>query len=692
MSLRALPFVRLLAPFLLGIFLYAWAELPFPPFLWPFFLLYTLALPLILLYRYAWRYRWVAGVLLGGWLLLLGWSRATLHDERRQAGHFSHHLNGQAQWFSGWVYESPGGGTFEKIPLRVDSIDGQAVCGNLLLFVRPDSLYQSPRYGEHLRARVRVLPVQGPQNPDAFDYRRFLHFKNIHYQAFVQPDTLIRAQGNSGTWYWHAAYYCRDQALATLARHFPEEDEYAVASALLLGYKEDLSDELQTAYVNTGSMHALAVSGSHVGMLYAGLLFGLGWLQGRGKRGRWGATLLILAAIWAFTFITGATASVLRASLMFSIFLLGKNLFWREVSVWNVLATSAMLLLWNDPFLLFDAGFQLSYAAVAGMVFFYPRFFRLSPIFKNRIVEEAWKALLLGCAAQLGTLPLALYYFHQFPLYFWLSGWVVMLGGALFMAGGAALIALDWCWPAAAAYLGKALGYMLWGLNWLIRNISKLPGSTLDGIWLNEWAAWLLALALVCGAAAFALRRKRWYWAGMSLLLVLGVARLRRTLDQREQAGLTVYAISKHSLVDIFEGQTVYTFPSTANDKQLRFAAQQHRWAMGARRQIIQDPKQHFSGKKVSMEGAFIKIKDKKVLWINGQMPLPDSLNLPLHALLLSNNPEIELEKILRECRIGIVVFDRSNTRKNCRNWTEICLKMGVPSHDIAEKGAFCLQ
>ena len=352
MSLRALPFVRLLVPFLLGILLDSWAQQPFPQQLWPLFLLYTLALPLALLYRYAWRYRWVAGALLGGWLLLLGWSRTTQHDERRQADHFSRQLNGQTQLLCGWVYESPGGGTFEKIPVFVDSLDGQAVKGNALLFVRPDSLYRSPRYGERLRARVRLMPVQGPQNPDAFDYRRF-----FHYQAFVTSDSLIRTEGTQGTWHWHAAYYCRDQALATLRRHFPQEDEYAVASALLLGYKEDLSDELQTAYVNTGSMHALAVSGSHVGMLYAGLLFGLGWLQGRGKRGRWGATLLILLIIWAFTYITGATASVLRASLMFSIFLLGKNLFWREVSVWNVLATSAMLLLWFDPYLLFDAGF-----------------------------------------------------------------------------------------------------------------------------------------------------------------------------------------------------------------------------------------------------------------------------------------------------------------------------------------------
>ena len=326
------------------------------------------------------------------------------------------------------------------------------------------------------------------------------------------------------------------------------------------------------------------------------------------------------------------------------------------------------------------------------MVFFYPRFFRLSPIFKNRIVEEAWKALLLGCAAQLGTLPLALYYFHQFPLYFWLSGWVVMLGGALFMAGGAALIALDWCWPAAALYLGKGLSWMLWGLNWLIRNISKLPGSTLDGIWLNEWAAWTLALALVCGAAAFALRRQRWFWAGMSLLLLLGVARLRRSLDQRAQAGLTVYAISRHSLVDVFEGQTLYTFPSAANDKQLRFAAQQHRWARGARRQIVQDPNQVFHGKKVRIEAPFIEIEGKKVLWINGQLPLPDSLHTPLHTLLLSNNPDIDLEKLLETCPVQVLVFDRSNTRKNCRSWAAVCRKRGLNCHDVAENGAYCLQ
>ncbi len=313
--------------------------------------------------------------------------------------------------------------------------------GNLLLFLQIDPQSEALRYGDRVVIRATVRPTEPPKNPHVFDYSRYLHFQNIHFQAFVKPDSLVRLSSGHGNFIWRAAFSCREKLLALLHEHFPTQDEYAVASALLVGYKDDLSDDLRTAYAETGSMHALAVSGTHVGFLYVGLFFLLQRLRLRGRWGRLVENVVLLSAIWAFTFLTGATASVLRASVMFSTYLLGKAMF-RDASVWNVLAASAFGLLIYNPYFLFDAGFQLSYAAVAGMVFFYPRFYRVSPILP-KWADYAWQVLLVGFAAQLGTLPLSLYYFHQFPVFFWLAGWVVVFGGAVFMAGGAALVVLD---------------------------------------------------------------------------------------------------------------------------------------------------------------------------------------------------------------------------------------------------------
>ena len=196
-------------------------------------------------------------------------------------------------------------------------------------------------------------------------------FKTFIFSVLYSPDSLTLISSGHGNILWAQAYACRDKLLVLLQQHFPTQDEYAVASALLLGYQDDLSDELRTAYAETGSMHALAVSGSHVGMLYIGLLF---LTQRLRLRGRWRLleTVFILLVIWGFTLLTGATASVLRASVMFTTYMLGKA-FWRNASAWNVMPASAFVLLLYNPCFLFDAGFPIVLYGRGGHGLFFTR-------------------------------------------------------------------------------------------------------------------------------------------------------------------------------------------------------------------------------------------------------------------------------------------------------------------------------
>lgn len=690
MSLRAVPYVKLLLPFVLGLSAGALIDQPVPMLTRGLFA-GALCLVYIAGRKFPYRYRWIFGVALALLLFGLGYLRAYEYNELRQADHFSG-LSTPVHHFTGLVSSIPVKGKRWKVPLRVESINNSISCsGAVLLLIDPGGPADSLQYGDRVEINAPIDSIPPSGNPDAFDYRRYLHFQNIHFQAFVKKDSLrvrTRGQGNP---VWSVAYFFRAKVLDILAQHFPGPDEYAVAAALLIGEQDYLSDEIRSAYAQTGSMHALAVSGTHVGMLYVGLLFLLRTFRLRGRRGKILEMLLVLSAIWAFTLLTGASASVLRASVMFSVFLLGRSVFRRTTSIWNILAVSAFLLLFYNPYFLFDAGCQLSYSAVVGMVFFYPRFYRISPLINNRIGAEMWKMLLVGCSAQLGTLPLSLYYFHQFPLYFWLSGWIVVTGGAIFLAGGSLLILLQFAWPFAAIWTGKALCGMVWFMNHLIFWIQKLPFSVLEGIWVPLRVLPLLYLLLFLFAAGLAKRQGKWWLAGLLLLFGLGSGRFWRIFHQQTQQEIVVYQVGKSTLIDCISGRDVLCLTDSVTVKQEKFAAQQHRWALGTRaiRHVSLDS---ISGvETIVFNNPVLHLNGKKIALIRRNTILPDSPSQPVDLILITGNPKLDIAECQLHFPAPLVVLDASNSRYKCRKWREECAQNGWKYHDIREEGAFII-
>ena len=694
MNHRNTPFLRLVVPFSLGTILGSRLDIL------PEWLVWGLGISIIsslvfALRRYQYRYRWFFGANLFICLFLAGIYLIVCHNELRQVGHFSK-KSAAGRYFVCTVYDAPSHGGKTKIPVRLEAMGPTpdslvAVAGNLLLFLDPSPATDSIRYGDRLGIQGTVRPVEPPKNPHAFDYQRYLHFQNIHYQCFVKPDSLIPLSSGHGYTLWAGAFDCRDHLLRLLQQHFPTRDEYAVASALLVGYKDDLSDELRTAYAETGSMHALAVSGSHVGMLYIGMLF---LTQRLRLRGRWRLleTAIILLAIWGFTFLTGATASVLRASVMFSTYLLGKA-FWRNASAWNVLPASAFGLLLYNPYFLFDAGFQLSYAAVAGMVFFYPRLYKLFPP-GPRWLDEALKVLLVGSAAQLGTLPLALFYFNQFPAYFWLAGWLVVLGGAVFLWGGAVLVLLDAVSQTLAAWFGKALYFMLLGLNKAIVTIQDLPGSVISNVWIPGWVVVALYGCIFLLGALMVRRRGKWLVAYLGVMCILGVYRIGMLTQKQSQRSLVVYYLPKQQrLIDFFDGSHLFALSDTLTPKQEDFAAKSNRIASGIRNKTnaMLAARQPFVSNNLIIEKPLLQFFHQKIALIdNAQwVTATDSIPVQVDVLLLSKSPEISIAACRKKFPFNLVVFDASNATRKVERWRRECDINGWPFHDIKTQGAW---
>ena len=197
-------------------------------------------------------------------------------------------------------------------------------------------------------------------------------------------------------------------------------DEMSLTSALVLGKREGLSPELKTKFRQVGASHLLALSGMHLGIIYGLLcIICIRWV--RFSPFRWIALPLLICGLWTYTLLTGMPASLIRASSMLSLVCLGTLLF-RSPPLLHTLTLSATLMLFANPSLLTDIGFQLSFLAVLFIALAYSP---LHSLFHSWpfIVKWPTRMLLLSLSAQIGTLPLSAYYFHTLPL----SGPIVSL-------------------------------------------------------------------------------------------------------------------------------------------------------------------------------------------------------------------------------------------------------------------------
>ena len=290
--------------------------------------------------------------------------------------------------------------------------------GNLLLYFAKDSSQNNPEYGDKIIIRKELTEIKNSGNPAAFNYERYCAFQQIFHQCYLKKNDWVLLKGKEVTAYSQVIFKTRQIIINVLNKYITGNEEAALANALLIGYKVDLDKDLVQAYSNAGVVHLIAISGLHLALIYALLL----WLTGRIpfiKKLKIIRLILILFCLWFFSLLTGASASVLRSAVMFSFIATGMT-FNKNSSIYNSLASSAFVLLCYDPFMLWDVGFQLSYFAVAGIViaqrYIYNWFY-----FSNKLLNETWKLAAVSLSAQIFTLPVCIYYFHQLPVMFLLS-------------------------------------------------------------------------------------------------------------------------------------------------------------------------------------------------------------------------------------------------------------------------------
>ena len=265
--------------------------------------------------------------------------------------------------------------------------------------------------------------VSNDGNPFEFDYRSYLNDKKIGYRIFLKEKDFSLLPGFGKPTILHRALLLRARLIESLDQSGIRSDIVHLIASISFGAREEVDKEVIQSFTNTGVIHVLAVSGMNVGLIYVILNFLFRFLK-FGRAGFFLHTIIMLSGIWIYTFVTGMSPSILRAAIMFSFVIIGETIS-RKADIFNSLAVSAFLLITWNPSIIRDVGFQLSYAAVLSIVIIQPILFK-QVYFKSWLPAQIWLLISVTFAAQIGTLPFTLHYFHQFPVYFWLANLMVI--------------------------------------------------------------------------------------------------------------------------------------------------------------------------------------------------------------------------------------------------------------------------
>lgn len=611
---------------------------------------------------------------------LIGVLLTQLQDARLDQSHFTHTLLGQSAFYSGYLTEHPVK-TQNAVRLEIDlyGVNKTNCTGRIYLYVpQKDDIY-AHLPGDKIQFKAVIKPILKPSNPHEFDYQNYLHLHQIFGQAFTNDYTLHTTAEKK---LWRLRTKARNALLKVIREMQLSQEEEAIAAAILVGYRHFITDETTQAFAGAGAMHILAVSGLHVGILYVVTTFLLGIDKNKPHRATILQVLGTLICIWLYALLTGLSPSVTRASVMFT-FIAGSYLFKRKSSSIQAILTSALFLLALRPNYLFEVGFQLSYAAVLGIVYLQPLFYKIMPTSRFMVITWIFKITAVSLAAQAATFPFGLYYFHQFPMLFMLSNILVIPLATVTMYYGLFLL-LIFSFSTPISWLVIPLKALLWLMINGVKAVQEIPGAVLQGIWISRLQLVVL-LILVFALVELFFKRKKWALfasLGMSILYLFSL-NLHIYTNQFSNT-ITVYSIKKNLAIEAKkgrEGVLVATPELLKNVNALRFHITHNQWANGLKN-ISQIPlgKDTTSAQYFQHDG-LLALYGQRILVYQNDM---DSAKITLKPSLIVVNNNVNPPK--RPIDIP-VVLNHNMSPSYKRTWR----KYHHGTHDLQESGAFTL-
>lgn len=509
--------------------------------------------------------------------------------------------------------------------------------------------------GDEIIFLSAIEPFRNFGNPGDFDYAGYMHNKGFAGSGYV-TEANWRKTGRQSNRLAFVAQRCRAKALDFYRSFGLESDAYAFICALTLGYKGHLSNDMQEAFRASGTAHILALSGLHVGIIYAviGLLFSF---FGKSRQGLLLRQWLAIIALWAFVFIVGMSPSVVRAAIMLTLFSFG-YMYHYSGFAFNTLAAAAFFILLYRPASLLDVGFQMSFSAVFAILYLNPKLSRLYQP-PNKIAEYIWNLFCITTTAQIGVFPLVLYHFGTFPTYFFLTNLLVVpLTGIIIYAAFPLVIFgllsfLPWN-PISVLY-----SFFQWVEKGLIELLLKvvyisesIPLAQITGKEISFAQLVLLFILIYSFVRLLSSHRARPLIVSLAAVLCFQLTIIHKKMN-RPLPQLTVLNSPGRSEITIWHNQKNHYLEIAENN-------------------IIPHP-------------------EKRILLLSENIPTSfyADKQLTVDILILSQNGSFKINQLLKLFHPSTIVLDSSLPRYAAGRIKRECEIEGIEVHDVVQNGAF---
>lgn len=638
------------------------------------------------------------------WMLAFstGLIRGELQKVDNDLLHYTQHVSKDNSIMIGVVSEVK---RKKRISAMVDvqQIDGHSSRGRLLVyFSEKDSALQYEQ-GDILILEGNIRFIEDNANPKAFNYRSYMKYKGVPCQVFLKSGMHQRIGYNPPNIFIRTSSVIRQWALSIFESRISDQKQFATASAMVLGYRSDLSKDLYTTFSETGTVHVLAVSGLHVGIICMIIMFIFRRIKKDALWFKLIRLILLITAVWTYALVTGASPAVLRAAVMFSLLLIGK-LWFEGVNVYNILACSAILILLYDPYLLFQLSFQFSYLALVSIMFFQPIIERWIDT-RYRITTRIWQLATVSIAAQILVFPISVYHFHQFPTYFILSGVVAVFLAFFILSNGILLLCVD-----NILFLGDIVAtiysVLLEGFLTIIESIQSLPFNSVRNVSFSLLTVVLLYVVILAIMFLTSIRsrsfkdvifpkirrRKIFRWIIYTSTLLLIVNSMFRTYRIKNQSELIIYNIPKAGVLDIFDGVHHYAIQSEdiASEK-VEFSCKSYRIYKGSTSPKYVSTFSSIDERYFHLNANGSLIFGEKHLFFADQFDLKSMFPCRSDVLLVINKTNQSPYEILQYHHTDLVVIDNSLPYRLRNQWLKECRLRGIAVHDIRRDGIFRL-